>query len=61
MSIRHDTPPLKNRGRNRAKRAKSFRSEDAADAWAKANNIENYKLINLHPDAKMAKIKVEFY
>ncbi len=61
MSIRHDTPPLKNRGRNRAKRAKSFKSEDAAHAWAKLNDVTNYKLINLHPEAKVAKIKVEFY
>ena len=60
MSICHDKPILKSRGRNRKGRVKTFKSEDLANAWAKNNKITNYKLVDLKPAAKVNKIRIEF-
>ncbi|MBI5389551.1 hypothetical protein HZB01_04185 [Candidatus Woesearchaeota archaeon] len=46
-------------GRGRKSRPKTFATEEAAHTWAKANKIENYKLVNLKTEAnKVKKIKV---
>ncbi len=43
----------------RKKRPKTFKSEEAANAWAKQMNISNYVLINLKsPESKQKKIFV---
>ncbi len=47
--------------RFRKKRPKTFKSVEAAHAWAKANNIKDYTLRNMRPDsAKEKKIRVEW-
>ena len=41
------------------KRAKTFKTEETAKAWAKSQNISKYKLVNMKTDeAKTKKIKV---
>ncbi|MFH1511025.1 MAG: hypothetical protein ABIF10_04995 [Candidatus Woesearchaeota archaeon] len=45
--------------RNRAKRAKTFASEEAAKAYAEKNGIKEYVLQNLRPaECKEKKIRV---
>lgn len=45
--------------RNRARRPKTFSSEEAAKKWAEANKIKGFVLVNLRADsAKDKKIKV---
>ena len=45
--------------RYRKKRPKTFKSEEAARAWAERQGIKNYKLVNLRsPEAKDKKIRV---
>ncbi|MFA5141352.1 MAG: hypothetical protein WC471_00060 [Candidatus Woesearchaeota archaeon] len=62
MSIAHFKPILKHNGRNRLSRPKTFKSEDSANAWAKANSVSNYKFINSKsPDSKEKKIRVEYF
>lgn len=60
MSISHKKPILKHRGRNRKSRCKSFKTEELANAWAKTNNVGNYKLISLKPNSKTGKFKIEY-
>ncbi len=46
-------------GRNRAKRPKTFKTEEVAHAWAKKQGIKKYHLENLRPHcAKRKKIRV---
>lgn len=41
------------------KRTRTFKSEEAAKAWAEKQGIKNYKLVNLRgPFSKEKKIKV---
>ncbi|MDP6647859.1 MAG: hypothetical protein QGH34_00500 [Candidatus Woesearchaeota archaeon] len=50
------------RGRNRKKRPKTFKSEEAAKKYAEAKSIKNYKLVDLafsSPKRKKLKIVVE--
>ena len=59
MSVRAIRPILLHRGRDRKVRPKTFSSEDAANAWAKANKIEKFELQNLKNDsAKVKKFRV---
>ncbi len=60
MAISHKKPLLKSRGRNRKSRPKSFKTAELANTWAKANNITNYKLVNLRPNSKIGKFRIEF-
>ena len=47
------------RGSNRKKRAKTFKSEEAAKKYAEAKGIKNYKLVDLRPfNPKRTKIKI---
>jgi hypothetical protein len=49
------------KGRNRAKRPKTFKSEEAAKKYAEAKGIKNYKLIDLqelNPNRNKIKIVV---
>jgi hypothetical protein len=62
MSIDHNKPILKHRGRNRAVRPKTFKTEASAEAWAKKNKVANYKLINLKYDTSAdKKIRIEYF
>ncbi|RME54468.1 hypothetical protein D6777_03690 [Candidatus Woesearchaeota archaeon] len=46
--------------RNRAKRPKTFKSEEAAKAWAEKNNIKKYELVDLkHGWGSTKKIRVK--
>jgi hypothetical protein len=45
-------------GRNRKKRPKTFKTEQAAKKWAEANKISSYELVNLHSSSKDQKIRV---
>jgi hypothetical protein len=47
MSICHKRDEVVKRGRNRKQRPKTFKSEQAAAAYAKLNKIEKYILKNL--------------
>jgi hypothetical protein len=59
MSIRAIRPILLKRGRNRAKRPKTFTSEEAANAWAKEQGLKDYTLEDLSmPSAKKRKIRI---
>ena len=44
-------------GRDRKKRPKSFKSEDAAKKWAEANKISKYELVDLTPGSKNNKMR----
>lgn len=57
MSISHYRSEVIKRGRNRKPRPKTFKSEQSAMAYAKANNIANFLLKNIkNPDSKKKKI-----
>ena len=46
--------------RNRAKRSRTFKTEEAAHAWAKANGAKEYTLRNLKsPESSTKKIVIE--
>jgi hypothetical protein len=45
-------------GRQRAKRAKTFKSEEAAKKWAESKKMKNYELVDLKKGKKERKIKV---
>jgi hypothetical protein len=62
MAIRYNNVKiLLHRGRNRKPRPKTFTTEDAAHAWAKASGLKEYKLFNLRTAAaKSKKIRVVF-
>ena len=48
------------RGRARAKRPRTFTSEEAAKKYADANKIKDYKLVNLRcSTSKTKKIRIE--
>ena len=36
-------------GRNRAKRPKTFKTEESAITWAKKHNVAKYHVENMHP------------
>ena len=55
MGIKHWREEVIKRGRNRAKRSKTFRTEAAAQTYAKANKIAGFELKNL----KSAESKVK--
>ena len=47
------------RGRGRAFRPKTFKTEAAAEAWAKEQGYDNFRLENMKsPEAKEKKIRV---
>ena len=47
------------RGRERSTRPKTFKTEESATNWAKANNIEKFQLENLKsPDSATKKIRI---
>ena len=60
MSIRHDRDLRFRKSRNKeVSRPKTFKTEAAANAYAKANKIENYILKNLKSsEAKTKKLKI---
>ena len=59
MGISHWREEVIKRGRNRKQRPKTFKSEQAAVAYAKSNNIANYILKNLkNTEAKAKKIVI---
>jgi len=45
-------------GRERQKRPKTFRTEEAAKKWAEAGKIKDYELVNLKEGKKEKKIRV---
>lgn len=45
-------------GRDRAKRPKTFKSEEAAKKWAEENKIAKYKLVDLKEEKNDCKIRV---
>jgi len=50
------------RNKNRKKRPKTFRSEEAAKKYAEAKGLKNYKLVDIHelnPNKCKIKIVVE--
>ena len=47
------------RNRNRKKRPKTFKSEEAAKKWAESQGINNYELKNLRFTNKDKKIRVK--
>lgn len=50
---------IKNDTRNRKKRPRTFKTEEAAKKWAEKNNIKKYELKNIRPEYKKdKKIKV---
>ena len=52
-------PILRVRGRNRAKRPKTFHSEEAAKKYAEEHQLKGYELYNLRgPFSKERKIKI---
>jgi len=60
MAIQHWKPILKSRGRNRKPRAKTFKTTESAEKWAKENNIENYTLVDLKSAATKNKFRIEY-
>ena len=51
----------KSRGRNRKRRPKTFKSEEAAKMYAEAKGLKNYKLMDLAISSpKRKKIKIVF-
>ena len=59
MGIGHWRKEVIKRGRNRATRPKTFKSEQAAATYAKSNNIANYVLKNLKTvEAKVKKFVI---
>ena len=61
MSIRHIRPILLKRGRNRTNRPKTFKSEDAAKAWAKDNGIAKFEIEDLSmPSSKTRKLRLVY-
>jgi hypothetical protein len=50
---------IRKENRNRAKRPRTFKSEDAAKAWAEKQGIKNFELVDLRKGwANTKKIKV---
>lgn len=45
-------------GRGRAKRPKTFKSEETAKKWAEAKKIANYRLVDLKEGKKEKKIRI---
>lgn len=43
--------------RHKYKRAKTFKTEESAKAYAEKNKIENYKIVNVRIDEKNTKPK----
>ena len=59
MSIRAVRPILLSRGRNRVSRPKTFKTEEAANVWAKENGLKDFKVENLaNPSAKRDKFRI---
>ena len=51
--------PERTHVRRERKRLKTFKTEEAAKAWAEKKGLKDYKLINLRiPESKTKKIKV---
>ncbi len=49
------------KGPTKKRRPKTFKTEEAANTWAKAQGLKDYKLRNLRlADSKDKKIRVEF-
>ncbi len=48
MSISHKKPILRHRGRNRSARPKTFKSEDAAKAYAAKSGIKSFEVVHLN-------------
>jgi hypothetical protein len=58
LRVKRRFSKLRGRG-NREARPKTFSSKEAADAWAKANNIKSYELENLRSEeSSTQKIRV---
>jgi len=59
MGISHWREEVIKRGRNRSKRPRTFKTEQAAQAYAKANKITDFELKNLKSaDAKLKKLVI---
>lgn len=59
MSFGKDHPILLNRGRHRAKRPKTFASEQNAIAYAQQKGLKKYKIVNIKlSDQARPKFKV---
>jgi hypothetical protein len=60
MSISHKRLRVIKGGRNRATRPKTFKTEEAAKAWADKQGFKKYILINLKSaESKTKKIRVK--
>ena len=49
---------LQHRGRNRARRLKTFKNEEAAKKYAESLGIKNFELRNSKPGSTEKKIKI---
>lgn len=59
LAVRVKRKFSRQRGRNRAPRAKTFSTEEAAKSWAKEQGFENFSVQNMkNDDAKKAKFRV---
>ncbi|MFO7710595.1 MAG: hypothetical protein R6V53_02415 [Candidatus Woesearchaeota archaeon] len=47
--------------RYRKTRPKSFKTKEAAEAWAKQQGLKDYKLVDLHENQNTSKIIVEAF
>lgn len=58
LRVKRRFSDLRGRG-NRQTRPKTFKSEEAATAWAKANGIEKFSIENLRSsEAKVGKYRI---
>ena len=48
MSISHRRDQVRYRGRERSRRAKTFKSEAAAKKWAEAKKLAKYKIVKMN-------------
>ena len=48
MSISHRRENTRNRGRERSKRMKTFKTEEAAKKWAEAKKLTKYKIVKMN-------------
>ncbi len=60
MSYRRDNKPvLLHRGRNRKRRPKTFKTEEAARKWAEEKGLKDYKIVNMkNSGSKKSKFRI---
>ena len=58
MGISHKREIVIKRGRNRKKRSKTFKTQEAAKAYAEKSKLKNYKVVAINEHKKEKKFKV---